>query len=154
MNENTVTVVRMREADAAEVAAIESAIFSQPWTEDGFKRSLSSPYTIYLVARQDEKIAGYAGLLRTFDEADITNIAVRPEMQGNGIGEMLLRSLMEAGRQEGIVRFTLEVRTGNEKAIRLYEKCGFASVGRRKNFYSFPTEDANIMWTQDVRSEL
>ena len=154
MNENTVTVVRMREADAAEVAAIESAIFSQPWTEDGFKRSLSSPYTIYLVARQDGKIAGYAGLLRTFDEADITNIAVRPEMQGNGIGEMLLRSLMEAGRQEGIVRFTLEVRTGNEKAIRLYEKCGFASVGRRKNFYSFPTEDANIMWTQDVRSEL
>ena len=144
----------MQEEDAAEAAAIESTIFTQPWSRDGFISSLSSPYTIYLVARQGGKIAGSAGLWRTFDEADITNIAVRPEMQGKGIGEMLLRSLMEQGRKEGIVRFTLEVRSSNEKAIRLYEKCGFASVGVRKNFYSFPTEDADIMWTQDVRSEL
>ena len=154
MTENRITIVRMQEEDAAEVAAIERTLFSQPWSEDGFKRSLSSPYTIYLLARMDGVIAGYAGLLRTFDEADITNIAVRSKMQGKGIGEMLLRSLMEQGRREGIVRFTLEVRSSNERAVRLYEKCGFASVGLRKNFYSFPTEDANIMWTQDMRNEL
>ena len=50
------------------------------------------------------------------------------------------------GRQKGVTEFTLEVRVGNEYAIKLYEKAGFVSEGIRPGFYEDPKEDANIMW--------
>lgn len=137
----------MNLADIEAVAAIERQIFSMPWSEQGFQTSLQSEDTLYLVVYNRDQILGYCGFLQSFDEADITNVAVAPEIRNSGIGFAMLSELMMQGRKRGIQRYTLEVRTGNAAAIHLYQKLGFESVGIRKNFYERPREDAMIMWT-------
>lgn len=138
----------MTPADLSEVVEIEQRIFTQPWSRQGFLSSLQQQDTLYLVAQQNGKVAGYCGLLQSFDEADITNVAVHPEYRRLGIAYQMLEQLMEQGGTRGIQRYTLEVRVSNTAAVKLYQKLGFASVGIRKNFYAFPTEDAMIMWTE------
>ena len=88
---------------------------------------------------------GYCGYYRSFEEAEIVNVAVREDMRGNGIGEKMIAELVRIGREAGVVRFLLEVRKSNESAIRCYEKNGFAVIGMRRNFYEKPMEDAAIM---------
>ena len=142
-----ITVRLMREEDLPEVAEIEKRNFTQPWSEDGFRRSLRQKDTIYVTACRGGAVVGYAGLLRSFEEADITNVCVDEKYRRCGAGSELISRLMEEGKRSGIARFTLEVRKSNTAALRLYEKYGFHTVGIRKNFYSFPREDAFIMWT-------
>lgn len=144
-----VTIREMQMEDLEQVVQIEQACFSEPWSGAGFASSLASKDTRYLVAVKAEKIVGYCGYLRSFEEADITNVAVSTDYRNCGIAGKMLEELMEQGKQRGIERFTLEVRVSNQAAIHVYEKLGFASVGIRKNFYSRPTEDAMIMWTED-----
>lgn len=141
-------IVEMVPEDVPEVAAIERLIFSQPWSEKGFLDSLASPDTGYLVVKVQGKVVGYCGFLQSFDEADITNVAVHPDWRGKGIAFQMLQMLMNQGKTRGIERYTLEVRVSNASAIHVYEKLGFASVGIRKNFYDMPREDAMIMWTE------
>lgn len=145
---NMLEIKKMLPEDAAEVAAIERMIFSQPWSEKGFLDSLESPDTLYLVVKVQGVIVGYCGLLQSFEEADITNVAVHPEWRGRGIAYQMLQTMMEQGKTRGIERYTLEVRVSNASAIHVYEKLGFTSVGIRKNFYDMPREDAVIMWTE------
>ena len=140
---------RMQDDDLDQVTALEQKIFSIPWTRDGFLESLHSQYTLYLVAEIGE-IVGYCGYMRSFEDADICNVAVAPHMRSRGIGEEMLRMLMEMGRKDGIERYTLEVRVSNKSALRLYKKLGFEIAGIRKNFYALPTEDAYIMRTGEV----
>ena len=137
----------MQPEDIKEVAQIENRIFTLPWSEQGFLSSLQSEDTLYLVVRKEGRVAGYCGLLQSFDEADITNVAVAEEARGAGIGFAMLSELMRLGKERGIARDTLEVRASNAAARHLYEKLGFQSVGSRKNFYDRPKEDAVIMWT-------
>lgn len=137
----------MRPEDICQVADTERMIFSQPWSEQGFLSSLQSGDTLYLVAVVEERIAGYCGFLQSFDEADITNVAVHPDFREKGVAYRMLRQLMEQGKARGVERYTLEVRVSNEAALELYKKLGFESAGIRKNFYDMPKEDAVIMWT-------
>ena len=138
----------MQEKDLKRVTEIERENFSVPWSEEGFRSSLHQNEYLFLTVVAEGEVAGYCGLLQSFDEADITNVAVDKRFRRQGIGYLMLTRLMELGRERGIERYTLEVRAGNEPAIALYEKLGFASVGIRKGFYSMPKEDAVIMWTK------
>ena len=138
----------MQPEDIKEVAGIERRIFTLPWSEQGFLSSLQSEDTLYLVVRKEGRIAGYCGLLQSFDEADNTNVAVAEEARNEGLGFAMISELMRLGKERGVARYTLEVRASNAAAIHLYEKLGFQSVGIRKNFYDQPKEDAVIMWTE------
>ncbi len=145
----------MKEEDLDWVLEIEQHTFSEPWSREGFLSSLKSPDTIYLAAFWQGRGAGYCGLLRSFEEADITNVAVAEALRGRGVGRHMLKALMQEGKARGICRFTLEVRVSNHPAIRLYETLGFEPAGVRRNFYRFPTEDGLIMWTgqqEDART--
>ncbi len=144
------TIREMSAADAAQAAQIEAQIFSQPWSEQGFISSLEGPYTRYLAALRDGELAGYCGYLRSFEIADITNVAVAPKFRRCGIAKAMLSELMRQGREDGIERFTLEVRRSNEPAIALYSQLGFCIEGVRPRFYALPVEDALIMWTPPV----
>lgn len=141
-------IEKMQPEDIKEVAGIERRIFTLPWSEQGFLSSLQSEDTLYLVVRKEGRIAGYCGLLQSFDEADITNVAVAEEARNEGLGFAMISELMRLGKERGVARYTLEVRASNAAAIHLYEKLGFQSVGIRKNFYDQPKEDAVIMWTE------
>jgi ribosomal-protein-alanine N-acetyltransferase len=140
-------IMEMTPEDVAEVAALEAQIFSMPWTSQGFLDILRLPDSLYLTVRLNGRLIGYCGLLQSFDEADITNVAVTEQARGQGVGREMLLKLMRLGKERGISRYTLEVRAGNVAAIHLYQKLGFESAGVRKNFYERPTEDAVIMWT-------
>ncbi len=98
-------------------------------------------------------IVGYAGLWLMTDEAHITTIAVDPEYQGNGIGELLLLGLIERSVQIGAHWLTLEVRVTNRVAQALYEKYTFKEMGLRRRYYSDNGEDALVMWTDPIESD-
>ena len=138
-------IERMQPEDVREVAALEAKIFSVPWSEAGFLSSLQSKDTLYLAVRKSGQLIGYCGLLQSFDEADITNVAVEETYRGCGVASRMLEQLMELGKARGILRYTLEVRVSNASAIHLYEKLGFRQVGRRPNYYSHPKEDGLIL---------
>ena len=144
-----ITIREMLPDDLVQVAEIEKQCFSEPWSREGFAASLKSTDTLYLTALEEEQVIGYCGLLRSFEEADITNVAVGEDRRNQGIAGRLLKKLMEQGHGLGIERFTLEVRVSNLAAIHLYESLGFEAAGIRRRFYSKPTEDALIMWTKD-----
>jgi ribosomal-protein-alanine N-acetyltransferase len=98
-------------------------------------------------------IIGYAGLWLMTDEAHITTIAVDPDFQGNGIGELLVLALIDRAKQIGARWLTLEVRVSNEVAQRLYEKYTFKEMGIRRRYYSDNGEDALVMWTDPIDSD-
>lgn len=144
----------MVEEDVDSVEQIEQQLFSKPWTKQDFINSLSDMHNIYVVVENEQQeIIGYSGIWGVLDEGQITNVAVRTENQGTGIGQEMLAELIEIGRNEGLQQFTLEVRKSNEKAIRLYERLGFVEEGIRKNFYDKPVEDAIIMWLREQHDE-
>ena len=137
---------RMEEGDLDQVCAIEEETFSMPWSRKSFRDTISYYHTLFLVAELDGEIAGYCGCYQSLEEAEITNIAVRRQLRGHGIGRRLLTELMRLGKEQGAFAYTLEVRVSNQAAIHLYESLGFVSFGIRKNFYEKPREDAMIMW--------
>lgn len=140
----------LRAEDVAEAADIEQQLFSKPWTKQNFLESLQQPDTIYLAAWENESgvLAGYCGCYQALDEGNITNVAVRPSMQRQGIARNLMLRMLQSGKQRGIQNFVLEVRISNHSAYSLYQSLGFQNVGVRKNFYTAPTEDAYIMVLQ------
>ncbi len=131
--------------DLDQVMEIETALFSPPWTKEGFFTYLTRKDAMFLVVEEKEKIIAYCGLLMVLDEGDITNVAVHPNRQREGIGHFLMDSLIRLAEQQGITMIHLEVRVGNDTAIRLYERMGFTRDGIRKKYYTDPVEDALLM---------
>lgn len=140
----------MTEQDIEQVAEIESRIFSIPWSEKAFMDSLKNENTVYIVACNAEEVVGYCGIYMSFEEGDISNVAVKKEYRRKNIAENMLSYLFSSIKQKGVTDVTLEVRETNVAAIKLYEKIGFEEVGIRKNFYEKPTENALIMWKHNL----
>jgi ribosomal-protein-alanine N-acetyltransferase len=141
----------MEDKDLDQVTALEASCFSRPWKYNDFKDILTNPDRFYLVAVSSEKILGGIMLTNVAGEGDISNVAVLEEYRGNKIATALLSEIINFGKSEyGITDFTLEVRSQNAPAIRLYENEGFVSAGIRPNFYDFPKDDAIIYWRRGV----
>ena len=131
--------------DLEQVMEIERELFHVPWTREGFFTFLTREDAMFLVVEEKEQILGYCGLLMVLDEGDITNVAVRRDRQKEGIGNFLMESLIRLAAERGVTTIHLEVRVGNDRAIRLYERNGFTRDGLRKGYYSDPIEDALLM---------
>ena len=131
--------------DLDQVMEIEEELFSVPWTKEGFLTFLMKENGMFLVVEEKDRILGYCGLLTVLDEGDVTNVAVRRDRQREGIGNFLMESMIRLAEERGIAMIHLEVRAGNETAIRLYERQGFVRDGLRKGYYTDPTEDAVLM---------
>lgn len=135
--------------DLAAVCVLEEQCFSVPWSRESMKKEIGeNDQAHYMVAEIDGNVVGYAGFWQVLDEGHIMNIAVAPEARCCGIGEKLMREMLQQGAELGIMYWTLEVRVSNTAAVRLYEKVGFSSAGIRPGYYEKPREDANIMWYQ------
>lgn len=135
----------MQERDIGQVVRLEEAIFSSPWSEKSFRDTFSREDTIYLVAEEKGRILGYLGIWISFDTADLCNMAVMYECRRKHLGQQLLQKGLRLAASGGVERMLLEVREANEAAIRLYSSNGFIEIGRRKEYYSNPTEDALLM---------
>ncbi len=140
-----IQIREMQIDDLEQVMEIENESFSVPWTETGFFTFLIRNDTLFLVAEEEGRIQGYAGMVMVPEDADITNIAVRKDQRGKGIGRMLLDAVITESGKHGVRNIFLEVRVSNAPARALYEHAGFTCEGIRKNYYEEPKEDAIIM---------
>ena len=137
--------VSFDECHVAPIAELEKLCFSDPWSENSIRYELTNPLSYWLVAVEDDRVAGYVGSQSVLDEADMMNLAVDAQYRRQGIGKALVEHLI-ASLQERMVRsLTLEVRISNASAVSLYEGMGFLTVGRRPNYYQKPKEDAWIL---------
>ena len=128
-----------------QVAALEKACFSMPWSENAIISELTNPLSLWLVALDGENVVGYVGSQSVMGEADMMNIAVHNAYRRQGIAMELVSRLVLALRERNVFSLTLEVRASNKGAVSLYNTLGFTQVGRRPNYYSVPKEDALIL---------
>ena len=141
-----VRIVPMTGDHLDEVAELERICFTTPWSRNMLAEELDNALSAFLVALDDAgRVVGYAGLQVVLDEGYITNVAVRPECRRKGIAGKLLQVFLDFAQGNQLAFLTLEVRASNYDAIALYGSRGFRSVGRRKNYYEHPKEDAIIM---------
>ncbi len=138
-------VRRAKPADLAAIMELERASFSIPWSEMGMEAELCSADVIFNTAWEGGKLAGFAVLHRSFDEAELYNIVVEEHCRGKGIGITLLRKTLQDAVGFGVRRIYLEVRKSNNVARSLYVQCGFAVCGERRGYYDAPREDALLM---------
>ncbi|MBQ7465562.1 MAG: ribosomal protein S18-alanine N-acetyltransferase [Oscillospiraceae bacterium] len=130
-----------------DVARLEQICFSRPWSRRMLAEELENQCAAFLVALEPEteKVIGYAGLLVMADEGYITNVAVFPEYRRRGVAEQIIQVFCDFAQGNHLAFLTLEVRPSNAPAISLYNSFGFEEVGRRKNYYDLPREDALIL---------
>ncbi len=161
-----ITFVQMDVADIPQVAVIDRLSFPIPWPSDAYRKEiLGNKHAHFFVALNGEpqrwgrwfglkaqrNVIGFAGYWFIIDEAHISTIAVHPHWRGKGVGEILLRGMIEHALELNAVEATLEVRAGNKIAQNLYRKFGFEEVGQRKNYYRDNGEDALLMTAKPLR---
>ncbi len=114
---------------------IEKEAFSDFWSEKGMREELSLSQAHYYVAEEDGEILGFAGFWLIIDEAEIMKVAVKKSHRGKGIGDALLKAIIEDSISLGAKKILLEVREENTPARKLYEKNGFISYAVREKYY-------------------
>ncbi len=138
----------MRNDDLASVMEIEHLSFPYPWRRSTFIGELDNyPFSIpfVIIHSPDERLMGYIILWFMQKEVQISNFALHPDFRRKGVGEAVLRDILDKIKREGATEIFLEVRPSNYVAQSLYEKLGFHILGVRKNYYQSPVEDALIM---------
>ncbi|WP_252527333.1 ribosomal protein S18-alanine N-acetyltransferase [Streptococcus infantarius] len=111
-----------------------------PWSEKQILSDMQQDNVDYFFVKKDEKIVGFLAISQLAGELEITNIAIKKDYQGHGLGSQLLADLDHVD-----FPIFLEVRASNTPAQALYKKCGFGIIGKRKQYYHEPVEDAIIM---------
>jgi ribosomal-protein-alanine N-acetyltransferase len=144
---------RLEERDLDTVDEIERASYPTPWSRSMFAAELRKPSSLALGAYGESgALVGYAFVSRYVDAWHVMNVAVAPEFRRRGIATALLERLFEATAADPRRGHTLEVRTSNVEAIRLYERLGFEARGIRRGYYTDNREDALIMWREPPAS--
>lgn len=111
-----------------------------PWSEAYILADLRQQHSDYFVLEEGDKLLGFLAISTLMDELEVTNLAVHPDVQGQGFATNLLTEL-----ENFTGSLFLEVRASNLPAQKCYEKFGFVIYHRRKNYYEKPVEDALLM---------
>jgi ribosomal-protein-alanine N-acetyltransferase len=138
---------RLELGDLDAIERIERASYPTPWSRSMFASELAKPSSLSFGAVDETgTLVGYLVLSRYVDAWHVMNVAVAPERRRQGIASALLHRLLELTKDDALRGYTLEVRTSNVGAIRLYERFGFRRKGVRRGYYTDNREDALIMW--------
>ena len=137
-------ILPMKSEYIGALAELERLCFSRPWSEKALSEELTNPAAAFFTALEGTEILGYAGMHCAGGECYLDNLAVFPQHRRRGAAKALLCALEEEAKLRRGEFLSLEVRCSNQSAIALYRSMGFQEVGRRKNFYSDPREDALI----------
>jgi ribosomal-protein-alanine N-acetyltransferase len=134
-------------SDLPEVTALERACYGDPWPASAFASLPGNARVFFTVARQAVRgpLSGYVVAWYVMDEGELANLAVAPDVRGKGIGRILLDATISDAEARGTTQLYLEVRESNTAARHLYSTRGFEEVGRRKQYYRTPSEDALIL---------
>ena len=142
----------IRKAELADIPRLvelssETHTASQ-WNAQQFLRLINASEKLCLVADEEDRAYGFAIAGIAADEMEIENILVAESHRLRGWGRELLQRLLDHAREHAIKKVFLEVRESNLPAIMLYRSFGFRETGRRKDYYSNPTEDALMLACQ------
>ncbi|MBZ0233647.1 MAG: ribosomal protein S18-alanine N-acetyltransferase [Deltaproteobacteria bacterium] len=135
-------------ATAADLDAIDEISrhsFKTPWSRQTFEDELGRAQARLEVARRGADVVGYVNYWLVADEVHLLAIATHPDARRGGVGEALLRHLIDGARGRDARLVTLEVRAGNEAAVGLYHRFGFVDVAMRRGYYGDDDEDAIVM---------
>lgn len=137
-------ITKMELSDLDEFSSTLTSCFDNFWNYNILKSELENTNSKYIVAKLNNEIVGFAGIINTLDQMEITNIVVRKDMRNQGIGNTLLNELIKLTIDSKMNTIFLEVNSNNFSAIKLYEKNGFKQVGLRKKYYN-NKDDAILM---------
>jgi len=132
-------------ADLPAILEIEHVSYSTPWRQSTFESLFRRHDTDLVGVVHLGRLIGFAIGWTIGDQAELGNIAVEPRDRGQGTGKRLVEAVLERVRARGARECFLEVRESNTTARELYDRFGFQQVGRRRNYYTKPTEDALVM---------
>ncbi|WP_296304610.1 ribosomal protein S18-alanine N-acetyltransferase [uncultured Desulfovibrio sp.] len=138
------TFRRLHAGDAQAMFRLEKCCFSQPWTEEQCRAAFLQPAFAAFGLLEPAGLVAYISFYHSADELEILNIAVTPGRRRQGLGRRVLGMALQVAGKMGIKKSLLEVRESNLPAIGLYESFDFRPVGRRRNYYRAPDEDALI----------
>jgi [ribosomal protein S18]-alanine N-acetyltransferase len=140
------------DADIDAIVALESESFTNPWSRQTLVWELqnSDVTLVYVLRRDDERIAAFCVCWIIFDELHINTVAVAPADRRHGFATALLRQVMAEAAAKGAQKATLEVRASNKSALALYEQLGFHVAAKRPGYYTKPEEDALILWRDNL----
>ncbi|HEM2865496.1 TPA: ribosomal protein S18-alanine N-acetyltransferase [Streptococcus suis] len=124
----------------AVLAVMESVYEQSPWTLEQIVTSLASQDEDYYLAFEGQELVGFLAVQTVLDEMEILQIAVKADFQRMGIASQLMAAVMD---WDGDI--FLEVRESNSAAQALYTRQHFTQIGKRKDYYRNPVEDAVIM---------
>ncbi len=145
---STARIRAMRSDDLPRVMEVEREAYTMPWTEATFRGLLRRRDADLFVAEIEGEIAGYAVFWAVLDQGELGNVASAPDFRRRGVARALIDAVLERAAERGVREVFLEVRISNDGARRLYESYGFVEVGRRRNYYMEPLEDALVMKKQ------
>ena len=129
-----------------EILAIENESFTSPWSRTSFVDAFNSDtVNIFALLDNNSHVIGFACLLLIDFEAELLNIAVKPDSRNKGYGHALMEHVDKYCTERNVETAYLEIRQSNISAKRLYNKFGFTEIGVRKKYYSSPVEDAILM---------
>ena len=137
----------MTDGDIESITPNFPSDFDQFWDITNLKNDFVNSNATYFVAKIDEEIVGFAGILKICEEANIMNIVTKVSKRHLGVATKLLEKLIVSAKEQGCTSITLEVNEHNTNAIHLYEKFHFKRIGFRKKYYN-NTDDAIIMTSQ------
>lgn len=132
-----------------QIVALDLLCLGGFWSLQSYQKEVENPNSVLLTLVEANMTIGCGCFWSILEEAHITMLAIHPDYQGQGLGSLLLFSLLKNAHLRGLERATLEVRTSNFKAISLYQKFKFKIAGTRKKYYE-NGEDALIFWRGDL----
>lgn len=135
----------LEKEDISRVLEIEKKTFSNPWIRPQFEECLEKENKDIFAARDQDEIVGYIIFEHVLDEGHLSNLAVKKELRGRGIGRQLADFILNRAKKLDVKWIELEVRVSNGKAKKFYSKLGFKEVRRRKMYYINPAEDALVL---------
>ena len=142
-----ISITLAAEENIHRILEIESEAISPPWSEKALFEELGRDDSYFIVAvnRPQNNVAGFAILRQVGDDGELLQIAVDKSARRCGIGDVLIDAVLKYSEEKNYNSVFLEVRSGNEAAIRMYEKHGFTLMRIRRDYYIAPDEDAFVM---------
>ena len=147
MINTNITINKMTIGDLDSIKDILESDFDDFWNYNIIKTELENKNSYYIIAKKDETIVGFAGIIDTVDQYEITNIVVKKKYRNEGIGTLLLNNIIDFVKNSKKGKLYLEVNNNNTSAIALYKNHGFIKCGIRKKYYN-NTDDAILMLLQ------
>jgi [ribosomal protein S18]-alanine N-acetyltransferase len=151
-------MVALRPASRSDLSALrelETACFGvDAWGEEALRGELAGvPETREVViAEESGQVLGYAALLAVATTADVARIAVRPDRRRQGLGRLLLDTVVAKARTRGCTEALLEVSAANGPAVSMYEVAGFVPIAVRRGYYRDGTDAVVLRLPLDAPS--